>query len=73
LKAHWPICGQDTFNIPKPDRRIFDLTVAKADGDPDRAIMIGDSATDIETRARGVRARHRRQFRIYGPTEDFRS
>ena len=43
------ICGQDTFKIPKPDRRIFDFTVERAGGDRSRAIMIGDSATDIET------------------------
>ena len=43
------ICGQDTFGIPKPDRRIFDGTVARAGGDPAQAIMIGDSATDIQT------------------------
>jgi phosphoglycolate phosphatase len=43
------ICGQDTFKIPKPDRRIFDLTVERAGGDRSQAIMIGDSATDIET------------------------
>ncbi len=49
------ICGQDTFKIPKPDRRIFDLTIARAGGDPHRAIMIGDSATDIET-ARAAQA-----------------
>jgi phosphoglycolate phosphatase len=49
------ICGQDTFKIAKPDRRIFDETVARAGGDPSHAIMIGDSATDIETaRAAGA-------------------
>jgi phosphoglycolate phosphatase len=50
------ICGQDTFNIAKPDRRIFDRTVERAGGDPAQAVMIGDSATDIET-ARAARAR----------------
>jgi phosphoglycolate phosphatase len=49
------ICGQDTFKIAKPDRRIFDLTVAQSDGDPGQAIMVGDSATDIET-ARAAQA-----------------
>jgi phosphoglycolate phosphatase len=43
------ICGQDTFKIAKPDRRIFDATVARAGGDPAQAIMIGDSRTDIQT------------------------
>ncbi len=49
------ICGQDTFKVAKPDRRIFDYTIAEAGGDPAQAIMIGDSATDIET-ARAARA-----------------
>jgi phosphoglycolate phosphatase len=49
------ICGQDTFKIAKPDRRIFEATVAQAGGDPGRAIMVGDSATDIATaRAAGA-------------------
>lgn len=49
------ICGQDTFGIQKPDPEIFRLTVAAAGGDPRRAIMIGDSLTDIRTaRAAGV-------------------
>jgi phosphoglycolate phosphatase len=43
------ICGQDTFKIPKPDRKIFDATIAQAGGDPSRAIMVGDSATDVAT------------------------
>jgi phosphoglycolate phosphatase len=49
------ICGQDTFKIAKPDRRIFDETIAQAGGDPAQAIMIGDSGTDIQTaRAAGA-------------------
>jgi len=43
------ICGQDTFKVPKPDRKIFDGAVAQAGGDLERAIMVGDSATDIAT------------------------
>ena len=49
------ICGQDTFGIQKPDPEILRRTIAAAGGDPQRAIMIGDSLTDIRTaRAAGV-------------------
>jgi phosphoglycolate phosphatase len=49
------ICGQDTFRIQKPDPEILRRTIAAAGGDPARAIMIGDSDTDIRTaRAAGV-------------------
>ena len=49
------ICGQDTFGVHKPDPEIFRRTVLRAGGDPARAIMIGDSGTDIRTaRAAGV-------------------
>jgi len=47
------VCGQDTFGVQKPDPRMFRLTVERAGGDPLRAIMVGDSATDIRT-ARGA-------------------
>jgi phosphoglycolate phosphatase len=43
------ICGQDTFGIQKPDPQIFRGTVTRAGGEPTRAIMVGDSATDIRT------------------------
>jgi phosphoglycolate phosphatase len=43
------ICGQDTFGVQKPDPQIFRATVLKAGGDPNRAIMVGDSITDIRT------------------------
>jgi phosphoglycolate phosphatase len=49
------VCGQDTFRAAKPDPRIFHGAVALAGGDPERAIMIGDSATDVATaRAAGA-------------------
>jgi phosphoglycolate phosphatase len=49
------ICGQDTFGVQKPDPEIFRQTVRRAGGDPDHAIMVGDSATDIRTaRAAGA-------------------
>jgi len=43
------ICGQDTFGMQKPDPEIFRRTVRRAGGQPSRAIMIGDSKTDIAT------------------------
>ena len=43
------ICGQDTFGVQKPDPRIFYSTVERAGGVTERAIMIGDSITDIRT------------------------
>lgn len=47
------ICGQDTFGIQKPDPEVLRRTIHAAGGDPQRAIMIGDSATDVRT-ARGA-------------------
>jgi phosphoglycolate phosphatase len=43
------ICGRDSFPYFKPDPRHLTLTIAKAGGDPGRAVMIGDSVTDIAT------------------------
>jgi phosphoglycolate phosphatase len=49
------ICGQDTFGIQKPDPEVLRRTVAAAGGSSQRAIMVGDSDTDIRTaRAAGV-------------------
>lgn len=49
------ICGQDTFAFRKPDPRHLVETVLLAGGDPDRAIMVGDSQTDIVTaKAAGI-------------------
>jgi phosphoglycolate phosphatase len=43
------ICGQDTFGVQKPDPQIFRATVMRAGGELTRAIMVGDSITDIRT------------------------
>ena len=48
------ICGPDTFGAQKPDPEVFRQTVRRAGGEPDRAIMVGDSKTDIHT-ARAAR------------------
>lgn len=47
------ICGRETFPFSKPDPRALTLTIEKARGDLGRAVMIGDSKTDIDT-ARGA-------------------
>jgi phosphoglycolate phosphatase len=43
------ITGQDTFAFRKPDPRHLTETIRLAGGDPANAIMVGDSATDIDT------------------------
>jgi phosphoglycolate phosphatase len=43
------ICGQDTFGIQKPNPQMFRATVMRAGGEPRRAVMIGDSPTDVRT------------------------
>lgn len=43
------ICGQDTFPFRKPDPRHLTETIARAGGDASKAVMIGDSETDIRT------------------------
>ena len=48
------ICGQDTFGVGKPDPKPLIGTVAAAGGDLERAIVVGDSATDISA-ARAAR------------------
>jgi phosphoglycolate phosphatase len=49
------ICGQDTFGVMKPDPEILRRTLRQAGGSPERAVMVGDSANDIDTaRAAGI-------------------
>jgi phosphoglycolate phosphatase len=43
------VCGGDSFTHRKPDPAHLLDTVAAAGGRPDRAIMIGDSRTDLDT------------------------
>jgi phosphoglycolate phosphatase len=42
------ICGQDTFRTQKPDPDMLRQTIARAGGHIERAVMVGDSATDID-------------------------
>ena len=49
------ICGGDTFDFRKPDPRHLIETIEQAGGDPSRALMVGDSRTDIDTaKAAGI-------------------
>jgi phosphoglycolate phosphatase len=49
------IAGQDVFPFRKPDPRHLLKTIELAGGDPGRALMVGDSQTDIDTaKAAGI-------------------
>ncbi len=49
------LAGKDTFVFSKPDPRHLLETIRRAGGDPSRAIMVGDSRTDIDTaKAAGI-------------------
>lgn len=49
------ICGRDTFPTYKPDPGHLLMTIEKAGGNPRRAVMVGDSRTDIDTaKAAGI-------------------
>jgi phosphoglycolate phosphatase len=49
------VAGRDSFAYHKPDPRHLILTIEAAGGDPARAVMVGDSRTDIDTaRAAGI-------------------
>jgi len=41
------ICGADTFGVAKPDPAILKQTVARAGGELNATIMVGDAGTDI--------------------------
>jgi phosphoglycolate phosphatase len=43
------ICGQDTFGVRKPDPEMLRQTIMRAGGSIERAIMVGDSMTDVTT------------------------
>ena len=49
------VAGRDSFPFHKPDPRHLTLTIEAAGGDPKRAVMVGDSNTDILTaKAAGI-------------------
>jgi phosphoglycolate phosphatase len=43
------VSGKDTFRVSKPDPFHLTETIRLAGGDPGRAVMVGDSRTDIDT------------------------
>ncbi|MFZ5932199.1 MAG: phosphoglycolate phosphatase [Pseudomonadota bacterium] len=43
------ILGSDSLSVRKPDPQHLLETILQAGGDPARAIMVGDSATDVDT------------------------
>lgn len=43
------VVGRDTAPAAKPDARHLLYAIEEADGDPDMAVMVGDSRTDLET------------------------
>jgi phosphoglycolate phosphatase len=43
------ICGQDTFGVGKPDAKPLLMTIAASGGSRGRAVMVGDSETDVKT------------------------
>jgi phosphoglycolate phosphatase len=49
------VCGQDTFGVQKPNPEFLRATIRRAGGDAAWAVMVGDSANDIDAaRAAGV-------------------
>ena len=42
------ICGRETFPAHKPDASALLLTIDAVQGDPQRAVMVGDSKTDVD-------------------------
>ena len=49
------ICGSDSVPYFKPDPRHLLITIERAGGDPGRAVMVGDSLTDVATaKAAGI-------------------
>lgn len=56
LSRHFKaLAGRDTFPVYKPDPGHLTGVIRQAGGDPGRAIMVGDSETDIKTaRAAGI-------------------
>ena len=42
------VCGADTFGLRKPDPELLRRTLGRAGGRADRAVMVGDSANDVD-------------------------
>lgn len=56
MHSYFPVVlGSDSLHVRKPDPRHLLETIQQAGGDPARAVMVGDSATDVDTaRAAGI-------------------
>ena len=49
------VCGEDTFDVAKPDPRPLVETIARVGGDLAKSIMVGDSRSDVgAARAAGI-------------------
>src|SRR5712691_1139179 len=49
------ICGADTFGLKKPNPELLHRTLERAAARPDCAVMVGDSANDVDmARAAGI-------------------
>ncbi|UMY18115.1 phosphoglycolate phosphatase [Methylobacterium organophilum] len=49
------IVGKETFPFSKPDPRHITATIERAQGDPARAVMVGDSSADVHAaKAAGI-------------------
>ena len=59
------ICGGDTFGLQKPDPEMLRRTIARAGGDADSTVMVGDSLTDIATAHAAASADRGRGLRLY--------
>ncbi|MCK9993443.1 MAG: phosphoglycolate phosphatase [Alphaproteobacteria bacterium] len=50
MQGHFDaVLGSDSLPVRKPDPLHLTETIRKAGGDPARAVMVGDSATDVNT------------------------
>ena len=59
------ICGADTFGLQKPDPELLRRTIARAAGDPDHAVMVGDFPQRHRDRAGSMRSGDRGRLRLY--------
>ena len=50
MQGHFDaVLGSDSLPVRKPDPLHLTETIRQAGGDPARAVMVGDSATDVNT------------------------
>ena len=61
------ICGKNTFPMSKPDGRALLMTIGKAGGRNDRAIMVGDFEDRYRDGAKRQNSGGGGRFRLYRP------